>query len=96
MEFLLELLFEIIIEGSIEISSKKTVPIPLRVLPAVIVLSAYFGMGGLLIYMGYDAILGCDTAVAIALFVVSVFWLFGGISIIVKMFRKKKEKLYKN
>ena len=96
MEFLLELLFEIVVEGSIELGSEKTVPISLRILAACIVLAVFFGMGGLFIYMGYDAILGGDKAFAIAVFVMGIFLMFGGMFIILKMFRKKKEKLDKN
>ena len=93
MEFLLELLFEIIVEGSIELGSEKTVPIPLRILAACIVLALFFGMGGLFIY---DAILGGDKDFAIAGFVMGIFLMFGGMFIILKMFRKKKEKQDKN
>ena len=96
MEFLLELLFEIVAEGSIELGSEKTAPIALRILAAFIVLVVFFGIGGLFIYIGYDAILGGDKTAAIVLFVVGIFLMFGGIFIILKMFRKKKEKLDKN
>ena len=96
MEFLFELLFEIIIEGSIELGSEKTVPMPIRILAAVIALAIFFGMGGLFIYMGYDEILGGDKTAAIALFSVGALLVFGGIFVVVKMFRKKKEKLDKN
>ena len=95
MEFLLELLFEIIIEGSIELGSEKTVPMPLRILAAVIALTVFFGMGGLFIYMGYEATLGGDKTAAIA-FAVGTLLVLGGIFVIVKMFRKKKEKNGKN
>lgn len=90
MEFLLELLFEIVIEGSVELGSEKKVPIPLRILAAFIVLTIFFGMGGVFIYMGYNATMENDTVAAIALFAVGAFMMFGGIFIIVKMFRKKK------
>ncbi len=32
MEFILELLFDIIVEGSFELGSEKKVPIPLRII----------------------------------------------------------------
>ena len=93
--FAKDLGLEIVVEGSIELGSEKTVPIPLRILAAFIVLAVFFGMGGLCIYMGYDAILGGDKSAAIA-FVVGILLMFGGMFIILKMFRKKKEKLDKN
>ena len=41
MEILFEFLFEIIIEGSIELGSEKKVPIPLRILAVFIVLAVF-------------------------------------------------------
>lgn len=96
MEILIELLFEIIIEGCIEIGSEKTVPMSVRFLVAFIVLIVFFGIGGFFIYMGYDENLGGDKVAAIALFVVGALMMVGGIYIIVKMFWKKKEKLDMN
>lgn len=92
MEFLLELLFDIIVEGSIELGSEKTVPMPLRILAALIVLAVFFGMGGLFVYGGYDAMLVSNNGAAIVLFAVGAFMVFGGIFVIFKMFQKKKEK----
>ncbi|MGN0383686.1 MAG: hypothetical protein ACI4DS_05390 [Eubacterium sp.] len=89
MEILLEFLFDIIIEGSIELGSEKTVPIPLRILAAFIVLAVFFGMGGLFVYMGYDATLVDDKGAAIALFIAGAFLMLGGMFVILKMFHKK-------
>lgn len=96
MDFLFELLFEIIVEGSIEIGSKKIIPMPLRILAAFIIFAVFFGMGGLFIYMGYDAMLTGDKVFAIAIFITGAIFIFGGIFIILKMFCKKKEKQNKN
>ena len=90
MEFLLELLFDITIEGSIELGSEKKVPLPIRILAVLIVLAVFFGMGLLFIHMGYDAIMRGDNAAAVVFFGVGVFLIFGGMYIIFKMFRKKK------
>ncbi len=89
LELLLELLFDLIVEGSIELGSEKTIPMPLRILAAIIVLAVFFGMGGLFAYMGYEATLGDDKGAAIMFFAVGVFIVFGGIFSIFKMFRKK-------
>ena len=88
MEFLLELLLEIIMEGSIELGSAKSVPMPIRILAAVIVFSVFFGMGGVLVYMGCDAAQAGDPGAAVALILVGAALLLGGIFVIVKMFRK--------
>lgn len=91
MEFLLELLFDIIVEGSIELGLEKTVPMPLRILAALIVFVVFFGMGGVFVYMGYEAMLVSNKGAGIA-FAVGAFMVFGGIFVIFKMFQKKKEK----
>lgn len=94
MEFLevfFELLFEFIVDGSIELGSERAVPKPLRIFAAIIVLTVFFGMGGFLIYLGYDAILTGNIGIAILWFVVAAFFIFGGIFLIWKMFRKKSK-----
>lgn len=91
MEFLIELLFDIIVEGSIALGSEKTVPMPLRVIAVIINLIVFFGMGGVFIYMGYESLLEQDQAACIGLSVVGVFMIVGGIFIVYKMFHKKKE-----
>ena len=92
MDFLFELLFDIIVEGSIELGSEKTVPMPLRILAAFVVLIVFFGLGGAVAYMGYEAMLENDTGAAVMLFVVGAFFVFGGIFVIFKMFQKKRTK----
>ena len=92
MEFLLELLFDIVVEGSIELGSEKKVPMPIRILALLVIWTIFFGMGGLLIYGGYEAIIENDTVASVALFfAVGSFLIIGGIYIAYKMFRKKKE-----
>ena len=89
MEILFKLLFEIILEGSIEIGYQKSAPMPLRILAAFIVLAVFFVLGGLFVFMGYEAYLEDNTGVAIALFIAGAFWMFGGMYVIIKMFHKK-------
>ncbi len=50
MEFILELIAEIIFEGTVELSTNKKVPWPLRILACLILLVVY---GGLLLLLGY-------------------------------------------
>ena len=91
MEILFEFLFQLIVEGSIELGSEKTVPMPVRILAAFIVFAVFFGMGGVFVYTGYNAALANNKGAAIVLFIVGVFLLFGGMFAILKMFRKKAE-----
>lgn len=91
MEFLVELLFEIILEGTIAIGSEKKVPMPLRILCLIVEWIIFFGLGGFFIYMGYESILQNDTVVAFLLLGVGGFMVIGGIFIAYKMFKKKHE-----
>lgn len=52
MEFLLEILLELILEGSIEISQNKKVPLIIRI-PLIIIISSFFLLViGLIIFTG--------------------------------------------
>lgn len=90
MEFVLELLFEIIVEGSIELGSEKKVPMPFRILALLVVWTIFFGMGGLFIYGAYEAYMIQDNTYILFL-ATGLFMVVGGIFIAYKMFRKKKE-----
>jgi len=92
MEFILELLFDIIVEGSIELGSEKKVPMPLRILALLVVWIIFFGMGGIVIYEGYEAYLAGAMPGAWLAFGFGSFMIIGGIFIAYKMFRKKKER----
>ena len=91
LEILLEFLFEIIVEGIIELGTKKKVPMPVRILAAGNLLAIFVGIGGMFMYMVYVSGLAGNAMAAIAFGGVGVFLMFGGIFIILKMFRKKKE-----
>lgn len=88
MEFILELLFEIIVEGCIELGSEKKVPMPLRITVAIVVFTVYLGLGGFFLYTAYTEMQG---AVKIFMYALGFFILGGGVYLIYKMFKKKKE-----
>ena len=90
MEFLAELLMEIILEGTIAIGSEKKVPMPIRILCLLVEWAIFFGLGGLFVYMGYDALQGNDTT-GYFILGVGILMIIGGIFIAYKMFEKKKE-----
>lgn len=52
MEFIMELLMEIIFEGAVESITERKIPVFFRVLIAVILLSFYLGLVGILMYIG--------------------------------------------
>lgn len=91
MEGFFELLFEFIVDGCIELGSERAVPKPIRIFAAIIVFAVFFGIGGFLIYLGYDAILTSKIGIAILWFIVAAFFIFGGAFVIWKMFRKKSQ-----
>lgn len=51
MDFVFEILFEIILEGCMLITEEKKIPLPLRILCAILVISFYIGFIGIFIYV---------------------------------------------
>ena len=90
MEFIIELLVEIVLEGTIAIGSEKKVPMPIRILCGIIEFILFFGFGGLLVYTGYDSLLENDTSGYFGL-VIGIIIIIGGIFIVYKMFKKKRK-----
>lgn len=91
MEFVLELLFDIIVEGSFEIGKERRVPMPLRILALLVLWVIFFGMGGIFIYEGYEAYVAGAMLGAWMAFGLGIFMIIGGIFIAYKMFKKKRE-----
>ena len=50
MEFIMEILFEVIVEGALEASSDKKIPLPVRVIAAIITVGIYGGLIGFCLY----------------------------------------------
>lgn len=92
MEFILELIFEIVVEGCLEVWSEKKVPMPLRILSALIFLAIYLGFAGLLIYIGYDAMINKNWGAAILFFVVGFGVLIGVFYMMRKKFKEKRKE----
>ena len=76
MEIVLEILFEFIVEGSVGAVGNKKVPLPLRILAAVILTVIFGGLIGGLIYIGIDEknLIILILGVIIALVVVAAVW----------------------
>ena len=76
MEIILDILFDLIVEGSIGAVGDKKVPLALRILAAVFLTVIFGGLVGVLVYIGIDEknwivlIIG----VVIALAVVGAVW----------------------
>ena len=73
MEFILEILFDLIVEGSMEAVGEKKVPLVLRILAAVVLIVVFGGLVGVLLYIGISeknwivAVLGVVIAIMIGL-----------------------------
>lgn len=48
----MEVILDIVLEGSIEVASDKKVPLPIRIVGTIIVAIVYFGILGSLLYLG--------------------------------------------
>ena len=55
MDIIFEVIFEIIIEGTVELAKSRHVPLPLRILAAVVVFALYGGVIFLIVWTG----IGC-------------------------------------
>lgn len=91
MEFIVELLVEIVLEGTIALGSEKKVPMPIRILCLIVTWIIFLGIGGLFVYMGYESLLDNDT-MGYFILGVGILMIFGGIFIAYKMFKKKRER----
>lgn len=52
MDFIMEIVIGIIFEGALEVTTAKKVPMFIRVLVAVVLLTFYIGFGGIFVYIG--------------------------------------------
>lgn len=84
MDFLFELIIEIVIEGTFEVATNDNihVPVPLRILCAVIVIAVFGGimslmiLGGIACMRGGEAVLGAILFAFSAGFAAVLVWLF--------------------
>lgn len=76
MEIILEVLFELIVEGSVEALGDKKVPVPIRILAAAFLVLLLGAVVGALIYIGISerSWIVLAAGIAIALIAVFVIW----------------------
>ncbi|MGI6030299.1 MAG: hypothetical protein ACOX7F_02210 [Eubacteriales bacterium] len=55
MDHLLTLLLEIILDGALEAADSKQVPLPVRILLGALLALLFFGITGLLLWVGIDS-----------------------------------------
>jgi len=92
MEFLLELLFDIIVEGSIELSTQKKVPMPLRILALIISFGIFGFLAAIFFFVGYDFVTEHKSAPAILFFIIGAAVVTGFFYMIWKTYRDNNLK----
>lgn len=89
MDFLFELIFEIIIEGSLELGTDRKIPMPLRILALLLFLLIYVAFIGIFAFIAVGCWKRGDVAASIVLFILDAIFVL----LVVRMIRKKyKEK----
>ena len=84
MEFIYELLFEVIVEGTLDIGTSRKIPVFFRILALIGFLAIYVGTTCLLLIYGVDALRSNDCLCILTAMVV----LLGCIFLTVKKLRK--------
>lgn len=90
MEYVFELLFEIIIDGTFELGTSRKVPMVFRILALIAFLVLYVGIAGLLLVYGADAFRTDDIFGGFLCILVGLGVVFGGIFMIIKKIRKSQ------
>lgn len=65
MDFIIEILLEIILDDALESVTEKKIPLPIRIFVALVLLVFYLGFGGCLLYIGIAKKNGMMTGIAI-------------------------------
>lgn len=68
MDFIMELLLEIILDGALESITERKIPLLIRIFAALVLLVFYLGFGGCLLYIGISKKDGMFTGISIFLF----------------------------
>ncbi len=76
MDLIMEILLELIFEGTLEMVTSKKIPMFIRLLAAVLLLAFYIGFGGVLIYIGIKhksiVVIICAVVLLLVVWIVTV------------------------
>ena len=88
IELIIELIFEGMVDGAIEGLESRKVPMPLRILCAVVLFAVLIGIGVLFVLIGMS-----DDSVAVRIILGVIFvGLFGGLTWkVCKVFKKRRQ-----
>lgn len=91
MDILFEFLFELIVEGALELSTSRRVPLPLRILAAVIVVVVFGGVTFLIAFTGVMLLRSEDNMIALAVLMFLIAALIAGVLIwrVVKFYKNR-------
>lgn len=93
MDFIFELLFEIIVEGSVELSTHKKVPMPLRILAFAVCMGVFLLISGIILLMAFDALDANNIGATVMLFIIGIALIIGFFYMIRKTYNENnKEK----
>ena len=78
MDLIMEILLELIFEGTLEMVTSKKIPMFIRLLAAVLLLAFYIGFGGVLIYIGIKhksiVVIICAVVLLLVVWIVIVYY----------------------
>lgn len=89
MEFLLELLFEIILEGTLELGTSRRVPVVIRILALLLILALFGGVTILIVIAGIHVLKQGDTLVGVLLLAAALLMALVSIYMVVKKIRRR-------
>ena len=85
MDIILEIIFNLIIDGYNEAASDRKIPLAVRVIVAILLIAVYGGLTGFCLYQGFH-----DKSM-LAL-VIGVLILLTGVSVIIQLYKKYKQR----
>lgn len=92
LEFVLDLIFDILFEGSAYVlESKKLLPTPIRIIASIIVVLLYLGISGVCVYIGVSSWLESQILAAVLFWGLALFFIIGGFYQTRKHYKTRKE-----
>ncbi len=95
IEFLVELVLDILFEGGMELSADKKLPKWVRIVAGIVLLIVFSGIVGIFLYIAYEALQEGDTVASVVSFCIAVglviFFVWGFISKYHEVNKNKKK-----
>ncbi len=93
LEFILDFVFDLILEGSTMLLAETKVPMIIRVIAGIIVTGLFLVIAGVLFLIGYSSFVDRQYIGTFVGFGVGIFMLMGGFFYLRKALRKRKEDI---